>query len=78
MVGTHEECEQFVTEIHVINPETKRAVFKSCFNPRPIKRDHGHEELCLSIKLGNLAKIWMCSQLMESHEFEVSVKIQTL
>ena len=77
MMGRKEECDQFVAEISVVNPETRRRVLTSCHSPRPISSTNT-PALCLTIAQTSLPKIWRLSKSERSYEFGVSVQIRAV
>ena len=77
MTGSQEDCEDYMVEASILNAETRKPVFKSSFQPRPLT-DQNEAIFCLSAPERGLSKAWKYDENWEGYAITCSVKIVKL
>ena len=79
MKGSQEDCEDYMVEASIVNAETRKPVFKSSFQPRPLT-DQNEPIYCLSVPGRGLSKAWKYVEYGGQHAYSIlcSVKIVKL
>jgi len=77
MKGSQEDCENFMVEASILNAETRKPVFKSSFQPRPLT-DQNVPIFCLSAPERGLSKAWKYDEDGGGYTIVCSVKIVKL
>jgi len=79
MKGSQEDCEVFMVEASILNVDTRKPVFKSSFQPRPLTDGDQDEAIyCLSVPEKGLSKAWKYSQIRGKFTILYSVRIVKL
>jgi len=74
MKGSLEDCEDFMVEASILNVETRKPVYKSLFQPRPLT-DQNEAIFCLSVPDRGLSKAWKFDENAGAYHVLCSVKI---
>ena len=74
MKGSQEDCVDFMVEVSILNVETRKPVFKSSFQPRPLT-DKNEATYCLSVPERGLSEAWKYNQKKGKYITLCSVKI---
>ena len=77
MMGSQEACEDYMVEASILNAKTRKPVFKSSFQPRPLT-DQNEPMFCLSAPERGFSKAWKYDKDAGKYYIVCSVKIVKL
>ena len=77
MMGSQEDCKNYMVEASILNVDTKMPVFVSSFHPRPLT-DQDESIFCLSVPERGLSKAWEYDKVGREYVILCSVRIVKL
>ena len=77
MMGSQEDCEDYMVEASILNVDTEMPVFLSSFHPRP-PTDQNESIFCLSVPERGLSKAWKYDKVGRKYLILFSIRIVKL
>ena len=75
MKGNQEECERFLIEASIVDPNSKQTVIRAIFPPRPMKGDNT-PNICLTVPQARVASVFKYN--VEFDQFSIQMKIKII
>ena len=77
MMGSKEDCKEFMVEASILDSVSGKSMFKSIFQPRPLT-NHNEAAFCLSVPEGAVSDAWKYDMLKERYQIDYLVKVVKL